>query len=96
MSLQRVGVRTLPHSHGAAVRSLWSLHGPLQMERVKVNYVGESLSSLSFLCLSPCRSLAHPLTACGPGTAASQLSLCLSPTNKEHAAHIERVYQENL
>lgn len=83
MSLRQVGVLPLPHSHGAAVHSPWSLHGPLQTERVKVNYVGDSLSS-------PLLPLG-PLTACGPGSTASQSALCLSLVNKGHAAHRENM-----
>lgn len=53
-SVATASVLPLPHSHGAAVHSLRSLHGPLQMQRVKVNYVGESLSSpLLPLSVSP-------------------------------------------
>lgn len=53
-SVATASVLPLPQSHGAAVHSLQSLHGPLQTQRVKVNYVGESLSSpLLPLSVSP-------------------------------------------
>lgn len=48
---------------------------------------------LSFLSLSPRLSL-DPLTACGPGSAASQSAPCLSPINKGHAPHRENMLAE--
>lgn len=63
------------HSHGAAVRSPRSLHGPLQTERVKVNYVGESLSPPS-LCLYPFPLIPSRHVGLAP-LLHNQLSVCL-------------------